>query len=154
MSLHYIIDGYNITNHPRFTHNNSSATALVEFIVENKLCGSSRNTVAVVFDGYPDKSYEQADTGVKVVFSREDSADGRIKEILETSGVAASTVVVSDDKEIKFFAKACGAKAISVEEFIPSKEKKQLKNSDLTKPELNYTQMHKINEELKKLWLK
>ena len=62
-----------------------------------------------------------------------------------------NTVVVSDDKEIAVFVKSCGVRSMSVEEFIgpgkpPIKE-------DL-KPELNYSQIAEINEELRRIWLK
>jgi len=110
--------------------------------------------VTFVFDGYPDISYKQHDASVKVIFSRKESADERIKKIVETTDKAINTVVVTDDKEIRFFARACGAKSISVEEFIPLKAKGQGKNSDSAESELSYTQKHEINEELKKLWLK
>ena len=63
-------------------------------------------------------------------------------------------MVVSGDKEIKSFAKIYGAKAMSVEDFIPLETKKAKVGEDAIKPELNYSQMHKINEELSKLWLK
>ena len=76
--------------------------------------------------------------------------------MVEASGNPKNVIVVSDDKEIKFFTKAIGAKVVSVEEFMGSKEKlKQKKEQeDTLKLELTYSQMHKINQELRKIWLK
>lgn len=92
------------------------------------------------------------DGNIKVIFSRNESADLRIKKIAELVANPKNLIVVSDDKEISFFIKSCGAKSISVEEFLGSKDKAG-KLSVLSEEELTYSQMHKINEELKKLWL-
>jgi len=92
-----------------------------------------------------------------VVFSGDSSADEKIKSMLENLQDRKNTVVVSDDREIASFARHCGAKAMSVEEFIGlprrSAAQRQAREND-TKPVLNYSQTAKINEELKKLWLK
>ena len=160
MSLQYIIDGYNLTNHRLFTTTNSgrkikdSRIALLELIRVKRLCGSPRNSVTIVFDGYPDsESLEGFDTAMQVVFARQESADERIRRLVEKSGNPKNIRVVSDDKEIKFFVKAQGAKALSVEEFLGSDKKFiAAKEKEPLKPELTYTQTHKINQELKKLW--
>jgi hypothetical protein len=121
--------------------------------------------VTVVFDGYPKYTGEKIDVAdISVIFSRQDSADEKIKKIVENSGDFKNTVVVSDDKEIRFFVKSIGAKVKGVEEFInPSnlpqvrfKRKGRLKGSegDFPELELTYSQMQKINEELRKIWLK
>jgi hypothetical protein len=69
-------------------------------------------------------------------------------------------VVVSDDKEIKFFAKSLGAKIKATEEFIKPKTKslgvdnrKKQPRDEFFDYELTYTQRSKINEELRKIWL-
>lgn len=92
------------------------------------------------------------DGNIKVIFSRNESADLRIKKIAELVSNPKNLIVVSDDKEISIFIKSCGAKSISVEEFLGSKDKAG-KLLPLSEEELTYSQMHKINEELKKLWL-
>jgi len=88
MSLQFIIDGYNIIKHSRFiqlTHKKSpdAKSALIEFIKFNKLCGSKNNSVLIVFDGYPDVSYHNSAEELEVIFSRDESADSRIKKIVE-----------------------------------------------------------------------
>ncbi len=164
MSLQYIIDGYNIINHPQFICENRRAikdprTLLLELIKHKRLCGSPKNTVTVVFDGYP-KIQDSVidDTNIKVIYSRGDSADTRIKTILENSSNIKNTLVISDDKEIKFFAKSLGARIKTVEEFInPNKglaNRKSQSKDEFFDYELTYTQRHKINEELRKIWLK
>jgi predicted RNA-binding protein with PIN domain len=168
MPLQYIIDGYNIINHPSFSNLHKkikdSRFALLEFIKHKRLCGSSKNSITVVFDGYPKYTAEKTDTaGINVIFSRQDSADERIKRMVENSGDFKNIVVVSDDKEIRFFVKSVGAKAKGVEEFVnPAnlaqariKRKGRLKDEgDIVGLELTFSQRHKINEELRKIWLK
>lgn len=115
----------------------------------------SNNQITVVFDGYPKISAQNLEeTDINVVFSREETADARIKRMVETSKNPKNIVVVSDDREIIFFVKSIGSRSISVEEFINPEEKPQRKKEDLIKPELNYSQISKINQELKALWLK
>jgi len=119
----------------------------------------------VVFDGYPNLSSRNLDEfDINVIFSRKETADARIKQIVQTQGNPRNVVVVSDDKEIKFFIKSAGARSMGVEEFIQpaskqagrigSKKKLQDEERDLIKTELSYTQMDKINQELKAIWLK
>jgi predicted RNA-binding protein with PIN domain len=159
MSLLYVIDGYNIIKHPQFAKQlpkkiQDSRIALSDFIRVNKLCGSRNNKIVIVFDGYQDSMYTNPDTEIEVIFSRRESADERIKSLVSDSGNVKNMVVVSDDKEIKFFAKSCGALVRGIEEFLNLKEKAKQKQEDSFKPELNYSQIHKINQELRNIWLK
>lgn len=159
MSLQYIIDGYNIINHPLFIrahkHRADPRTALTDFILTKKLTGSPKNKVIIVFDGYPDTKADSAENQINIVYSRRITADEKIGMLIEESGNRKNIIVVSDDNEIKSAAKFLGAHPIGVEEFI-SKEEKAHKNkaADLIKPELNYSQMEEINKELRKLWLR
>ncbi|MCK9602947.1 MAG: NYN domain-containing protein [Candidatus Omnitrophica bacterium] len=161
MSLQYIIDGYNIINHRLFSRKNNKKIQgprklLLEFIMANRLCGSRRNKAVIVFDGYPESLKQETDAGeIKVIYSKDDSADERIKQMLERAGNPKTVIVVSDDKEIKFFTKSFGARAMSIEEFIKPKEKANDDEEDLSShPKLTYTQMSRINKELRQVWLK
>jgi len=168
MSLQYIIDGYNVINHPLFKSTHSKIKepqiALLEFIKTKKLCGSPNNKVIVVFDGYFNTAeLKQSGSDIKVVFSREETADEKIRKISQAQGNTKNIVVVSDDKEISLFIKAISARSMSVSQFIDpsSRSKKSVNPSgkqtkwerELLKTELNYSQIEKINQELKKRWL-
>ncbi|MEW6100731.1 MAG: NYN domain-containing protein [Candidatus Omnitrophota bacterium] len=158
MSLQYVIDGYNIIKHPEFSplhrKHTDARRALVEFIREKKLCGSPKNKITIVFDGYaPSGEGEDSSRQIEIIFSQARTADEKIKNILEKTPFIKTTVVVSDDKEIKLFARLTGAASLGVSEFI-SKAKKIDRALLALKPEITYSQMHKINEELRKLWLK
>jgi predicted RNA-binding protein with PIN domain len=160
MSLQYIIDGYNLINHPLFAKNHKKRVgiqiALLEFIRGKRLTGSLKNRVIVVFDGYFEFPGQQDNPyGIRVIFSQEETADEQIKKLVEASVQPRNIVVVSDDKEVRFTAKALGASALGIEEFMEAKKTAaQQKKPDMLKPELNYTQIAKINQELKKRWLK
>jgi len=108
----------------------------------------------VVFDGYPDTRLDNLDKGnTMVIFSRRESADERIKKLIELIPNPKNVVVVSDDKEIKLFARGCKAQVASVEDFLNFQHKSPRNSTSFREAELTYTQMHKINEELKKIWL-
>jgi predicted RNA-binding protein with PIN domain len=164
MSLQYVIDGYNIINHrlfPRATRKiRGSPAALINLINSDNLCGSLKNKITIVFDGYPAASCpEKENARIRVIFSRNHSADEVIKKIIEKAPDYKNTVVVSDDKEIAGFVKSCRVKTMGAGEFLCRPEARaagasgnsKTKSQDI-KPELNYSQIAEINAELKKLW--
>jgi hypothetical protein len=109
----------------------------------------------VVFDGYPDSALNGlSSNNLNIIFSCDQSADEKIRKILELSDNNKNTVVVSDDREIIFFAKGYRARALSVEEFILSKINGRRTDSDSAERKVSFSAIHKINEELRKLWLK
>lgn len=118
------------------------------------LCGSPNNKIWIIFDGYQDASSNNLDEpNFKVIFSRRESADNRIKKIIELTSNPKNVIVVSDDKEIKYYVKSCKAKTVSVVDFLCSKKILAVEKAGRLEPEITYSQMHKINEELKKIWL-
>ncbi len=159
MSLQYIIDGYNVVKHASFSPPKASRDprgALLERIRSQGLCGSLKNRVTIVFDGFPGTGGAVPLRGtIETVFSGEKSADDVIKRMVEQSGNPRTVIVVSDDREIAFYVKAAGAHCLGVEEFIGAKKKRTLREETLSAPksDLTYTQMARINSELKKLWL-
>ncbi len=166
MPLQYIIDAYNIINHTTFTTlckkipclpaGRNPQRALLDFLNGRRPLRKSKHKIIVVFDGYPKGSAQKLEeTDIDLVFSKEETADARIKRMVEASKNPKNIAVVSDDREIQFFIKSVGACSISVDEFInPESKKPQRKEEDLIKPDLNYSQISKINQELKALWLK
>jgi len=132
--------------------------ALLKFIKIHKLTGSAKNRIFVVFDGYYADSLrlKQGFAEVNIIFSCQKSADEIIKDLVEKADKPGNIIVVSDDKEVKLFSRVLGAKVIGVEEFILPKAARNQpeKERECIKAELNYTQRQRINEELKKIWLK
>ena len=157
MSLHYIIDGYNLLKHRLFKPCGKSADerfALLDFIKKERLCGSAKNKITVVFDGYIGNA-NLGGSDIEVMFSQEQSADDRIKKIVHNREGAKNIVVVSDDREIRDFVKLAGFKSVGIEEFIQPKKRNAIsRQAETLKPEITYSAMHKINQELRQLWLK
>lgn len=160
MSLQYVIDGYNIINHPEFAHKYKQSLnpqiALSILIKTKKLTGSAKNKVFIVFDGYPPSGFNPDEAiGAEIIFSRKISADEKIKRIVEESAQRKNIVVVSDDKGIKLMIKGLGSQWLGVGDFLGvNKKDRHPKEKDLLKQELNYSQIDAINKELGKLWLK
>lgn len=159
MSLQFIIDGYNLIKHPLLAaqakNSPGDRAALLNFIRFNKLTGSSNNSVTVVFDGYPDSHEPASDTGITVIFSRKISADEKIHKLVEESGNRKRIVVVSNDREVQSVAKMLGAGVSGIEAFVKEDNKAEIAKRDLeSDPKLTFTQMQKVNDELRKLWLK
>lgn len=160
MSVHFIIDGYNFINHPRFSASRkkraSPQAALFDFIRLHRLAGSRKNRVTVVFDGYPAPRQELPDDGeMAAVFSGGQEADERIKRMVEASGNPKNLIVVSDDKQIRMVIRALGAHPMTIEEFTGRLDAEQEKGRrESAAPELGYSEAEKINKELRRLWLK
>jgi hypothetical protein len=157
MSLHFIIDGYNLIKHRSFIAPagiHDSRFALIQFLRTEKPCGSPKNKVTIVFDGYSG-DFSLRDIEFEVIFSCDTSADEKIKKLVENSVAPGSLVVVSDDRQIRDFARLCSVATLKVEEFLkPPPKKRGFQKAGQEKAVLSYSAAHKINEELKKIWLK
>jgi len=158
MSLQYIVDGCNIIKQRAFARNAKTScdlrNALLPFIKNNHLTGSQKNSIEIVFDGYPDVFLRGNMPKDEVIFSGDISADEKIIKLLEKSSRRKDTIVVSDDRGLRFLARSLGAKVMGVEDFILPKEKAPERKREEAEPELTFTQKHAINEELRKIWLK
>ena len=155
MSLHYILDGYNIINQVRFARLKlkDGRGNLIRFIEKFRPQGSRSNKVTVVFDGKKDVFSSLPRSEVKVVFSSDESADEWIKRYIERVSQPKQFVVVSDDREIKFFVRTLGAKVLSVKEFM-SKVKRKPSSLEKDKEPLSSDKAYKITRELEEIWLK
>ena len=72
MSLHYIVDGYNVIKQVTFLTGKKLRTGregLVKFIEQYKPQGSKHNEVTIVFDGKADVTSPEMKTQFKIVFS-------------------------------------------------------------------------------------
>ncbi|MCX5669138.1 MAG: NYN domain-containing protein [Candidatus Omnitrophica bacterium] len=161
MSLQYIIDAYNLINHPAFKPVSKSALniqhALADFIRLNRLTGSKNNRLVLVFDGYPPPADDiPRENGLLCMFSRNQEADELIKKIVQDSASPKNIVVVSDDKEVQLTSRFLHAGICNVGEFIYGKKDNQ-SAADLKLAavdfKLSYAKMEKINVELRKKWL-
>ena len=161
MSLQYIIDAYNLINHPAFKPVSKPALniqhALADFIRLNRLTGSKNNRLILVFDGYPPALEDiPRQNGLLCMFSRARQADELIKEVIQDSASPKNIIVVSDDKEVRLTSRFLHAQICNVGDFIRGKkDNKTATDAQLAAADfkLSYAKMEKINAELRQKWL-
>ncbi|MBI4310074.1 MAG: NYN domain-containing protein [Candidatus Omnitrophica bacterium] len=164
MSLHYLLDGYNIINQvPRFCEGTleDRRLRLLAWLNIVRPQGSARNAVTVVFDGDP-RYFGRPPCGcARVIFTAGESADDCLKRMVERSPAKKKLVVVSDDKDIKLYARALGAGVLGVGEFAADLVRRRDKKTK-TRPvsvkgaegkHISLTQAQKINKEFERIWL-
>lgn len=160
MSVHYIVDGYNaIHKIPSLKDKplKMARDGLIGFVRVNHLWGSYRNRMTVVFDGKSGVVSPNPDAclgpNINIVFSRDETADKRIKRLVDESSNPKQLVVVTDDRDIMYYAKSGGAKTLSIKEWVCKKkapEQRLLANGRNNAP----AELDNITEELKRIWLK
>ena len=154
MSLHYILDGYNILKQIPALNDLSledGRRGLIRWIETQRPQGSVNNTLTVVFDGNPDFFGASPGGATRVIFAN-GSADDKIKRMVEEDHQRRSCVVVSDDKDIVLYTRALGARVMSVRAFTHAQRtfgahQREGKYISLSRQE-------KINKELSAIWLK
>jgi predicted RNA-binding protein with PIN domain len=153
--MKYIIDGYNLTHQIYNLRDKSlrkQRDGLILFLENARSFNKRLRDVTVIFDGRSDIVAPIRYSTIKVVFSKDKSADIKIKELVEASNFARDITVVSDDRQIKYYASLAGAKKISVREFLKIVSCSLYPKTDYFK--LNEKEAKKINQELEKIWLK
>ncbi|MCM8787021.1 MAG: NYN domain-containing protein [Candidatus Omnitrophica bacterium] len=147
----YIIDAFNLFHKIKnLKKSNSPHQDLIIYIHKYKLTGSQKNKVIIVFDGYKQQSF--INYNFEILFSYQNSADNVIKNLIDKYVNKNEVFVVSDDIEIRNFAKSRNARSIKIEEFLEKKEKHKTAVAD--DKNISYTLQREITEELKKIWLK
>ena len=160
MSLHYLLDGYNIIPQMLLSAQKKledQRQELIQWVESCRPQGSSCNTVTVVFDGRSDVWGPSAPSLVRVVFTQGESADEKIIALVEETGHKKNIVVVTDDRSLQYAARALGAKVSGVRAFlgrgkVPAGMAGTLKRPDAGK-HISKTLEHKITSEMTKIWL-
>lgn len=139
---------------------------LVSFIETKRPLGSLQNKVTIIFDGGPGLSgrIRASNSNLSVLFSGESSADDWIKRMVENALNKKQIIVVTDDREIKYAVGASGSRSISVKKFLSmgrlsgnsssGSQANKVKSGTSPAKRIPRGVETKINEELKKLWLK
>ncbi len=91
---------------------------LVRFLTERRPQGSAGNAVTLVFDGREDIIGGELFAGIKVLFSKGETADDLIKKIVEDAARSGDIVLVTDDRELGFFCRTHGAHWWWVKDFL------------------------------------
>lgn len=165
MSLHFILDGYNLIKQDTrlaFLRLEAGRLALLKQIQAKDLRGSPKNCVTVVFDGQIAATQESFSCGIKVVYTSAETADDWIKRFVEDSPAPKNIVVVTDDKDIRHFVRACGAAILGSREFLEGRRlsrrqadtAQKLKQTQTDKKEISSALEQKITSEMSRVWLK
>ncbi|MBF0223950.1 MAG: NYN domain-containing protein [Desulfobacterales bacterium] len=123
MSVHIIVDGYNLLRNSKISSLFYSVNVPIErdslidaLAIYKKI---KKYTITVVFDGNSKYSlYDERDSinGIDIIFStKKESADGVIKRMAEKERERA--IVVSSDNEVLKFAESAGSSIISSGDF-------------------------------------
>ena len=173
MSLHYLLDGYNIIQQsPTLSRKKleDGRQGLIAFLRVNRPQGSVNNRVTVVFDGQADVfggATSGRDAQIQVIFSVGETADDKINRIVTAAQEKNSVIVVSDDRALTQYARALGARSMKVKDFLAQAKTSTLgrgrtsaekstkaKNPDAAPKMIPYALEFEITDELKKRWLK
>jgi predicted RNA-binding protein with PIN domain len=131
---------------------------LIHLVETGGFSGSLRNQVTIVFDGQAGVVSPKKTSGVKVVFSSGETADDLIKRLVGNTENKKSVYVVTDDKALGQSVKGLGAKVLSVKDFFGKPQEKISKALKVKKiseeKDISMVMEFKINDELKKAWLK
>ncbi len=157
MSIHYIIDGYNVVKQVKFLTGQrlrAGREGLVSYIEKRRPQGSRKNRVTVVFDGKSEIEDHPQTSSVKVVFSKGMSADDKIKRMVEHSLRPSDMIVVTDDRAVIYYCRSAGARVKSVKEFLRGPASSPVKQDDRPdKPDPESRACREITGYLEKLWL-
>lgn len=164
MSLFYIVDGYNLIKRaPLFRDKRlqEARMGFLSFLERYRPHGSIKNRLAVVFDGSAEVFGYRESYSFEVIFTKGQTADEKIREMVASFHRPKDVVVVTDDRELAFSVRSQQAKVMSTLLFLnKGKEEKGLLGKASGgldaegKPELNIVLREKITEELSRIWLK
>ncbi len=169
MSLHYIIDGYNVIKQVSYLSGiklRDGRDGLIKILQKYRPQGSLKNKVTIVFDGKDDVFFPsntkpisptRSNSNIKVIFSKNETADDKIKRMARKAVNPKVLIVVTDDKEIQYFVKSYGVKRQTVKQFLNpiSKKTKLATKSKCTpkeKPPLSSQKAIEITKELQEIW--
>jgi predicted RNA-binding protein with PIN domain len=157
MSLHYLLDGYNIIKQiPSLADKKleDGRLGLIRWINMDRPHGSANNKITIVFDGNTE-GFGMVDGGIaSVVFSQYGSADDVIKHTIEDARDPKQYVVVTNDKDVYIYARSFGAKILSVQEFTKASKRSSSGTLKRDSKNISLRDQAQINKELSDLWLK
>jgi predicted RNA-binding protein with PIN domain len=169
MSLHYVLDGYNIMNKLfacRGRALKDGRDQLLRYIRANRPQGKNRATI--IFDGRSGEEEQfflwgrsqaldfSGPEDIKVAFSKNGSADEWIKALVRHSRNPKVLIVITDDRQLQFAVRSLGARTKSVEEFLKTAKPKPLRHKTGVGPKEPVCEnlARRITSELEKIWLK
>lgn len=113
----YVIDGYNVIKQYSSITNRKLVNGKLSFLklLERKF---SRKKVTVVFDGFPKMGSKVYDYEVDVRYSRENTADEYIIDLIKNKTNKEKILLVTDDRDLIKFSEFSDVQVNKVEEFL------------------------------------
>ncbi len=150
MSLHYLVDGFNLLFAlPEIPTGSWEAkrAALVEWISTNRPQGN--NSLTIVFDSRQGLGDRSTSAQLEIVYTAGETADDWISAKVRSVANPRIVVVVSNDRGIHTLVRGTGAKVVTSDAFIQAARKKSLPSHPPSLPD----DLHDITDEFKKKWL-
>lgn len=159
MSVHYIIDGYNVIKQVPYLNEKKLEEArnkFIDFLEIHRPQGNLRNEVTVVFDGKSQRTSSTKIKSIRVIFTNNETADDKIKMMVKRASNRKRIIVVTDDKEIRSFIKNLCARPVSVKKFLSKVKEKpfRIPSGGKGKLDLAGEEAQNITKELQKIWIK
>jgi predicted RNA-binding protein with PIN domain len=152
-----LIDGYNLIKRSSSLADKSLETgrqSLISFIEQRRPQGSERNRVTVVFDGKPGMYGLPNASEVSVYFTEYESADDRIKWLVDEAVNKKELVVVTDDRDLMLYVRKLGAQVMSVSEFFGKVRTSGAPGkAGADKKVITSAFEYNINQEFEKIWI-
>jgi uncharacterized protein len=121
---HYIIDGHNVLHASAMLRKILLKTETKAYSALIMLCERfqlTRNiTLTIIFDGFPPEDFTGATGNVTVGFSHNRNADSIIRNLIAESKNPRILIIVSNDHEIRNYARIHGCDLLTAEEFLQS----------------------------------
>jgi len=160
MSVHYIVDGYNVLKQLPDLEGRplkNGRWGLIRYFEIYRPQGSIKNKVTIVFDGKSEVNLPTQrilkKTNIEIIFSQDEIANEKIKKLVSRLPNPKQVIVVTDDRELKEAVKIYGVKVFSVKELaqkkFPQADEKIIKR----KTTLSQEEAEKITKELEEIWL-
>ncbi len=128
---------------------------LIRLIDSKGLRGSANNKVTVVFDGRADVFGFEQFGSVDVIFTSGETADDKIKKIVEQAENSKNIIVVSDDRAVQYAIRSLGAKVLTVKSFLKGKKRTTSgQSSSEAKKKIGFNTEQMITHEMEDIWLK
>jgi predicted RNA-binding protein with PIN domain len=161
MSVHYIIDGYNVLKQLPDLEGRplkDGRDGLIRYFEIYRPQGSIKNKVTIVFDGKSEVNLptqrKLKKTNIEIIFSQDETADNKIKKLVHRIPNPKQVIVVTDDRGLKETVKIYGVRVIPVKEIARKKFPKPDEKTIRAKTTLNIEEMEKITKELEEIWLR
>lgn len=152
--LIFLIDGFNLFHKIGSMRNSPRPrNDLVAYIRSMRLTGSVNNKVVIVFDGH-DNGEVSTERDYHIVFSRDRTADAVIKSRIEATRNRSQLVVVSDDREIRDFARGMGVNVKGTADFLAKAQDKTQTTIPKDEKEMELLAKERLKKELEDIWTK